>query len=53
MTTFLEPIQSFLRRYNIPNYKEKEINIDKKFFEFSDYLEYKKMFIIMILLALL
>ena len=35
---FLEPINNSLRRHNMLNYKEKEINIDKKFFEIPDYL---------------
>ena len=38
---FFEPIQSFLKRHNMLNYKEKQINIDKKFFEIPDYLENK------------
>ena len=38
---FLEPIESFLKRHNLLNYKEKEIIIDKKFFEIPDYLENK------------
>ena len=38
---FFEPIQNFLKRHNMLNYKEKQINIDKKFFEIPDYLENK------------
>lgn len=38
---FLMPIQNFLKRHNMLNYKEEEINIDKKFFEIPDYLENK------------
>ena len=38
---FFEPIQSFLKRHNMLNYKEKEINIAQKFFEIPDYLENK------------
>ena len=38
---FFEQIQNFLKRHNMLNYKEKEINFDKKYFEIPDYLENK------------
>ena len=38
---FYEPINNFLKRHNMLNYKEKEIDIDSKFFEIPDYLQNK------------
>ena len=38
---YYEPINNFLKRHNMLNYKEKEIDIDSKYFEIPDYLQNK------------